>query len=147
MNNDFIEQQIITAVRGVLTGKVNALLGELQFYIPPIEFGDYSGYEAISPAVAFSSCECSEKERIIRLDTYSLTITFSIPETPYSELYCYAYAATVRKALEENPTLDAVADKVLITGKKYIQPKKPNCGQDWELIITLRLTTEEMNNK
>jgi hypothetical protein len=145
MSNEFVEMRIINAVREVLTGKVNELLSELQFYIPHIQFGDYGGYEAVSPVIALSTCESTEKERIIQIDTYTLTITFSVPETTYSELFCYAYSAAVRKALEGDVTLGGVAYKAVITGKKYITPKKPNCGQDWELVITLRIIVEETN--
>jgi hypothetical protein len=142
----FVEEAIIGAVKRLLSGKVNELLASFQFYIPLIEFGNYNGYEVIVPTIALTSCECSEKERIIRMDVYSLTITFTLPETPYSELYSYAYSAAVCKAVEENPTFDGIADKATVTGKKYIQPKKRNCGENWELIITLRITTEGMKN-
>jgi hypothetical protein len=147
LGNEFLEMQIINAVRDVLVGKVNELLSELQFFIPHIQFGDNSGvYDDIVPVISLSSCESTEKERIIKLDTYSLTITITIPETNYSELYCCAYSAAVRKALEHDVTLGGVVDKAVITGKKYVTPKKANCGQSWELIIILRLTIEGMKN-
>jgi hypothetical protein len=147
ISNEFIEMQLITAVRNLLSGRVNELLSGFQFYIPLIEFGNYNGYEAIVPTITLTSCECSEKERIIRMDAYSLTITFTLPETTYSELYCYAYSAAVCKAIEQNPTFDGIADRATVTGKKYIQPKKRNCGEDWELVITLRIVTEQMKSE
>jgi hypothetical protein len=87
-----------------------------------------------------------EKERIIILDAYSLSITFSLPETPESELFCYAYSAAVCKALQENPTLGGVADRAVMIAKKYIPPKKINCGQGWELVLTLRITVEILHS-
>ena len=140
--NDFIELQIISAVRELLTGKVNELLGDLQFFIPLVEFGNYTGPDVVAPAVALSSCERSEKERIIRVDAYSVSITFTLPDMEESEFNCYAYSAVVGKALEINPTLGGIADSAVIVGKKYLEPKKANCGEGWQLILTLRITIE-----
>jgi hypothetical protein len=144
--NDFIELQIVSAVRELLTGKVNELLNDLQFFIPLVEFSDYRGPDVVVPVVALSSCERSEKERIIRLDAYSVTITFSLPDSEESQFNCYAYSAVVGKALELNPTLDGVADRVTVCEKKYIPPKKAGCGQEWQVVITLRITVEKMSN-
>ena len=142
MSNEFKEQRIIGAIRKLLTLRVNEILGDLEFPIPAIEVGEFAGATAISPVISLSTCERSEKERIIRLDAYSLSIAFSLPETPESELHCYAYASAVCMALEENPTLGGIVDRAVISGKKYAPPKKPNCGQGWELVMTLRLTIE-----
>ncbi len=37
---DFIEQRIIEAVRGLLTGRVNEILGKWEFLIPVVEFSN-----------------------------------------------------------------------------------------------------------
>jgi hypothetical protein len=105
---------------------------------------DYGGGYAAVPMIVLSSCERTEKERIIFLDAYTLTITFSLIDMPESELYCYAYSAAFSKALNNDVTLGGVADRAVIIGKKYMPPKKPNCGQGWELIITMRVTIEGM---
>ena len=94
---DFIEIRIIEAVRGLLSGKVNELLGDLQFFIPLVEFGNYAGPDVVVPVVALSSCERSEKERLILLDAYSVSITFTLPDMEESEFNCYAYSAVVGK--------------------------------------------------
>jgi hypothetical protein len=143
---DFIEQQILTAVRGLLTGRVNEILGESQFPIPFIEFSDYRGGGVVVPVISLTTCERSEKERIIRLDTYSVSISFTLPETPESEWCCYAYAVSVSKALGEEPTLGGIADRAVITGKKYNKPKKAIGGNEWEVVLTLRITVEESGN-
>ena len=153
---DFIEQQIITAVREILTGRINQMLRDSQFPVPLVEFGDYAegnlgsveprrgflGGSAVVPVVALSSCERTEKERIIRVEAYSVTITFSLPETPESELHCYAYSGAVSRAIHDNPSLGGIADRAVITGKKYLSPKKPNCGDGWQLVISMRITVE-----
>ena len=144
INNAFIEQQIISAVRFLLTGRVNEILREMEFAIPIIEFGDYGCASAVAPAITLSTCERTEKERIIRLDAYSLSITFNLQETPESELHCYAYSAAVVKALGEDTTLGGLADRAVVTGKKYAQPKKPHCGEGWGVVTLLRITVEGM---
>jgi len=143
-NNIFIEQQIIEAVRGLLAGRVNEILNSRQGLIPLFEISDYKGMTAVVPVVALASCERTEKERIIKLDAYSLTITLNVPENADSELFCYGYTAAVCKALRENPTLGGIADRVIVSGRKYVPPKAVNCGQEWQVIITLRITIEGM---
>jgi hypothetical protein len=92
--------------------------------------------------ITLSTCERSEKERIIRLDAYTLTIAFTVPEHPDGERNCYAYAGAVAVALRENPTLGGAADRAILTGKKYTPPKQSGTGGDWGITLTLRVTTE-----
>jgi len=139
---DFIEQQIIRAIRELLTKRVNEILLNEEFDVPLIEFGNYNGGSVVSPAVTLDLCEKSEKERIIRLNAYSLTITFTLPEKIETVTQCYAYTFAVCTALKENPTLGGVADRAVVTGEKYILPKLRNSGQEWQVIITLRVTVE-----
>jgi hypothetical protein len=142
----FIEEILLNSVKKLLSGRVNELLGEMEYPIPPIEFGGYRGSSAVVPGIALSSCERSEKERIIRLDAYTLTITFAVPEYPGRERNCYAYASSVTTALREDPTLSGTVDRAVLTGKKYTQPKHPGNGEGWEVILTLRVIMEGMTN-
>ena len=116
----------------------------MELPVPPVEMGEYSGGSVVVPVINLSTCERSEKERIIRLDAYSLTIVFSVPESPENELHCYAYAAAVEKALGENQALGGVASRAVLVGKKYAAPKKPHCGDGWEVVLTLRVTVEKL---
>jgi hypothetical protein len=141
----FIEEIIINSLKSLLTGRVNELLGEMEYPIPPVEFGNYRGGSVTVPVLALSACERSEKERIIRLDAYTLTIAFTVPEWPGGERNCYAYASSVVTALNENPTLGGVASRAVLTGKKYVPPKHPGTGEGWELVLTLRITVEGSN--
>ena len=141
---DFIETRIIAAVRKLLTGKVNEMLGEMECPVPLIEFTDYKGGGVVCPAISLTGCEQTEKERIIRLDAYSLTITFSLPDVPDSELHCYAYSGAVGRAFNDDPALGGIVDRAYIIGKKYVSPKKPYCGEGWELIVILRVTVERL---
>jgi hypothetical protein len=138
----FIEQQIISAVRNMLTGRVNELLSEFEFQLPVIEFSDYQGQFIVVPVINLTSCERTEKERIIQLDVYSISVHFSFPETAESELYCYVFSAALNEALNEEPTLGGIADRAVLMEKKYLPPKKPNCGDSWEIVISLRITVE-----
>ena len=140
----YTEETIIGAVKQLLTGKVNDVLKGLEFQIPIIEFGIFRGVNVIAPLVSLASCEQTEKERIVKQDTYTVTVTFPVLDTVESELFYYAYAAAFQKALCDDVTLGGVADRAVITNKKYVQPKKVNCGMDWELIISLRITVESL---
>ena len=146
MKNDFIERKIIATVRSLLCGKVNEILNDIGFFVPLVEFGDYSGNDVVTPYVRLGECERTEKERIILVDAYSLTVTFPVPESDESELFCYVYGSALCKAIEGNPTLDGIVDCVKVTDKKYVPPKHANCGENWEILITLRITKEGINN-
>jgi hypothetical protein len=143
---DLIELKIKSAVTKILDSRVNEILSDRQFLFPIFEISEFKGRTAVVPVIALTSCERTEKERIIRLDAYSITITFTLRETPESELYCYGYAAAVCRAFGENPTLDGVAERVSVTGKKYTPPKKSYGGNEWEVVITLRVTVEGIIN-
>jgi hypothetical protein len=147
----YIEENILNSVRKLLSGRVNELLGETEYPIPPIEFGTYRGGSAVVPVITLSTCERSEKERVIRLDAYSLTITFVAPEYPsdqrsVGERNCYAYASSVAAALGEDPTLGGIADRAVLAGKKYAPPKQSEIGESWEVVLTLRIIVEGMTN-
>ena len=144
---EFIESRIIGEVRKLLTGRVNELLQNLQYAIPVIEFGGYEGASSVVPQIVLSSCERTEKERIVRQDAYSLIITISFPETSDSEMYCFAYSGAISRAFYDDPTLGGVADRAVITGKKYLAPKKLLCGEDWELQVSMKITVEGMGDE
>jgi hypothetical protein len=139
----YTEEALIGAVKRLLSGRVNELLEETEYPIPLIEFGTYRGGSAVVPVISLTTCERAEKERIVRLEAYTLTITFTVPENPDGERGCYAYAGAVAAALQENHTLGGIADRAELTGKKYLPPKHPGTGGDWEIILTLRVTIEE----
>jgi hypothetical protein len=138
----FIEEIIINSLKKLLSGRVNKLLEETEYPIPLVEFGSYRGGSVVVPAINLSTCERSEKERVVRLDAYTLTVTFTVPEWPDGERNCYAYAASVATVLGEKPTLGGAASRAELTGKKYIPPKQSGTGEEWELILTLRITVE-----
>jgi len=142
---DFIELQIIDAVKKLHTGRVNEIMSNWNFLIPLFEFSDYIGTSAITPVINLLSCERSEKERIIQLDTYSMTITITLSDNNESEMYCYGYAHAIGKAIKEDVTLGGVVDRALITGQKVVPPKIAKCSMYWELVLTLRITVEGMH--
>jgi hypothetical protein len=138
----FIEEIVLNSVRGLLSGRVNELLGEAEYSVPLVEFGNCRGGSVTVPSLALATCERGEKERIVRVEAYSLTITFAVPDYPAGERSCYAYASTVATALKENPTLDGAVDRAELTGKRYVPPKVAGVG-DWEAVLSLRITIEE----
>jgi hypothetical protein len=143
--SDFIEQQVIVAVKKLLTGRVNEIIESRQFFCPIIEFGSFASSTVVTPSVALAGCEQTEKERIIKLDAYLITINFNFDDSLDSELYCYSFSSAVEKALKEDVTLGGVADRATISGKKYTPPKNKGCGEGWALSLNLRVTVEGMN--
>jgi hypothetical protein len=143
---EFVELLILEAVRKLLAARVNELLAEMDFAIPHLELSEYRGASVVVPVLVLSTCERTDKERIVRLDAYSLTIAIALPDTPDSELHCYAYAAAVDKALAEDPALGGVASRAILAGKKYVPPKTPHCGEGWEVVLALRVTVEGGGN-
>jgi hypothetical protein len=141
----FIEQRIIETIKQLLSKQVNDILNQDQIVIPAIEFGNYEGGSVVAPVIALSTCERTEKERIIKQEAYSLTITFILADTKESELHCYAYSGAVGRVIYNNPTLGGIADRTIVTGKKYLPPKKPHCGEGWGLVISVRVTVEGAN--
>ncbi len=142
----YTEEKIISAVKQLLSGCVNELLGEVLLHIPLVEFSDYEGRDVIVPVITLSECERSEKERIICVDAYSMTVSFSVPHTAEAELYCFAYATAFHNAIDEDRTLGGIVDRAVITGKKYVKPKVKNCDDNWSVTIFLRLTVEDIKN-
>jgi hypothetical protein len=139
-----MEESIVGGVKRLLSGRVNELLGEAEFAVPPVEFGRYRGGDVTVPAIGLSSGERTEKERVVRAEVYSLTINFSVPERPEGERRCYAYAAAVATALGEDITLGGVVDRAELVGKRYNLPKQP--GGEWGLTLTLRVTIERVKS-
>jgi hypothetical protein len=139
----FIEEKLLNSLQTTLAGRVNELLEGAEYAIPPIEFGSpQSGTYAVTPVLRLATGERSEKERIIRLDVYVLTITFTLPEGPDSGRNSYAYAGAVAAALGEDPTLGGLVDRAELTGRKYSPPKHPGTGGDWETMLTIRAVVE-----
>jgi hypothetical protein len=143
----FIEEEITGCFFRLLDEQVNYFLRELELTLPPLDVGGTPGGDAVYPDIFISECERTEKERIIRIDAYTVTITFPVPESEFADLYCYAYASAFDKALGFNPTLGDIVSRAVMTGKKYIRPKKPNCGEEWKLVIAVRATVETIIRK
>jgi hypothetical protein len=122
----------------MLRGRVNVVLEETERDLPFIEFSPSSagGYLITVPEVRLTMGERTEKDRIVRLDVYTLTITFTVPEDG-GERNCYVYARAAGRALKENPTLDGAADRAFLFRKEYRAPKRAGMGEPWEVVLTL----------
>ena len=62
---DLIEARIISAIRKLLTERVNELLGNCEYTIPIIEFVNNGCGNTVSPMISLSTCERTETARII----------------------------------------------------------------------------------
>ena len=138
----FIEHRVIGAVKKMMSETVNGYFDELEYQLPMIEFNNFANRYFVTPAIIITGCEQTEKERVIRLSAYSVTITCNIQETPESSLYAFAYLAGIRKAVAENSTLGGVVDRAVLTSGKIVPPKVAGCGQEWQVVVDLRVTVE-----
>ncbi|MDR0584490.1 MAG: hypothetical protein LBG57_09110 [Treponema sp.] len=132
-NDFFIEEEIEGALFRLLDEPVNYFLREMELKAPPLDVCGKPGGEAIYPDVFLSECERTEKERIIRIDAYSVSVTFPVPDSEEADVYCFACAAAFEKALDANPTLGGMANRAVLTGKKYTRPKSPAAGKNGNL--------------
>ena len=136
-----VEIRIWNAVRSLLLRDVNALLAECPENIPPIEYGEYEGVDIVRPEIIITSCESGEKERILRIDTYTATVAITAPPVPESQLLISTYAACITVGIEENRTLGGIAQRAAVSGKKYLPPDTAN-RTGWGVAVTLRITIE-----
>lgn len=137
-----IEIQILEAVKKLVSGRVNEIINDWQENLPVIEFGNYQSANVITPVIALVSCEKTEKDRIIRLDCYTLTISFSITDTDDNECNCYVMVAAIIRAFCEDPTLGGAVNRIEIIGAKYMHPKKQGYGESCDVSINVKITVE-----
>ena len=151
MNGDrvlTVEEMIVNGVKRLLVKDVNKLLEGLDFHVPCFEFGNHGGREAVVPGVALSSCERTEKERVVFVDAYAVEITVPVEDIwgCDGERLVFSYGAAIDGAVRLNGSLDGTVSRVVITGKEFIPPKKPRCGDCWVLVMRLRVTVEGLAN-
>lgn len=141
---DLIEIRIIEEVRNILKGRVNEIINDWAENLPVIEFGNYQGDKVIIPIITLADCEQTEKDRIIKLDVYNLTIDIFLPEMQEGEYFCYIYNAAIALAFCQNPTLNGIANMVTPVKKKYNPPKINNCGEGWSITLNYQVKVEGM---
>jgi hypothetical protein len=133
------EEMLLEMTEELLSGAVNFYLNELDETVPQLEIvknRSLGGY-GVKPDIDISECELSEKERIIKLQAYTVNISFCLKGSENKRLlYIYAYA--IEKAINDDPTFGSVADRVTLSHKKYSQ----KTADVWEIVITVRATME-----
>jgi hypothetical protein len=137
----YIEETLLLSVERLLMGRVNELLGEAEFAIPLMEFSALVGGAEVRPELRILECEKTEKERIVQLDAYTLSITLEA-EGRDGERNAYAYGAAIGRAVQEERTLFGAADRAVVAGKKYVKPRVFPSGEPWIVVVTLRITVE-----
>jgi hypothetical protein len=133
------EEMLLEMTAALLGGAVNFYLNELDETVPLFEIDvrhKLGGYGVV-PDIDISECELSDKERVIKLQAYTLKISFCVKGSENKRLlYIYAYA--IEQAINDDPTFGSVADRVTLTHKKYFQKDTGT----WDVVITLRATVE-----
>jgi hypothetical protein len=54
---DFIEQQIIGAVRSILARRINEILTNVEFLVPLVEYGKYESGSIVVSVIGLSTCK------------------------------------------------------------------------------------------
>ena len=142
------EKKISGAIRKLLVDDANKLLEGLSFHVPTLEFGTHSGREVIVPHVSLSACERSEKERIVFVNAYAVEIGVPVDDLRDwdGELLMFTYGAAIERAVRLNGSLGGIVDRVVITKKEYVEPRRRYCGDCWILAVRLRVTVEGLAN-
>ena len=136
------------ALRKLLAEDVNELLEEAALpsgdVVLPVEFalGRGSGRYGITPEIRLACGERSEKERVVLVDVYTVTIAFVCVR---GECSSYPYAWAVDQALRADTTLGGVVDRVSLVKKTWAALKGPEDGT--ELTFTLRVMLEGIRNR
>jgi hypothetical protein len=138
------EEMLLEMTAALLGGAVNFYLNELDETLPQFEIDvrhKLGGYGVV-PVIDISECELSDKERVIKLQAYTLKISFSVKGSENKRLlYVYAYA--IEQAINDDVTFGGVADRVALVHKKYSQ----KTADLWEIVISVRAVVETMRKE
>jgi len=143
-----MEVKIRGAVRALLVDDVNGLLDGLGFHVPSLELGDSGGREAVVPLVSLAASERTEKERIVRVNAYSVEIQIPVDDLREwdGETLAYCYGAAIERAVGVDNSLGGIVDRAVITKMEYVRPKRRYCGDHWIVAARLRVTVEGLKN-
>jgi hypothetical protein len=138
------EEMLLEMTAELLGGAVNFYLNELDEAVPQFEIDvrhKLGGYGVV-PDIDISECELSDKERVIKLQAYTLKISFCVKGSENKRLlYVYAYA--IEQAINDDVTFGGVADRVMLTHKKFNQVN----ADTWEIVLSVRATIETIRNE
>jgi hypothetical protein len=100
-----IEERLIEMVNELLSSTVNFYLSEMEEFVPLVEIespGKLGNY-GVCPTIELSEAARTDKDRIVRADAYTLTITFVLTsQNNKRDVYCYA--AALESAINDDPT-------------------------------------------
>jgi hypothetical protein len=132
------EETLLEMTAELLTGAVNYYLSEFDVAVPQFETDSPRrlGAFGVRPEIEIAECELSDKERIIKLEAYTLKTSFQVKGLD-NKNHIYYYALAIQKAIDDDVTFGGVADRVTLTRKKYTQRD----GM-WDVVLTLRATLE-----
>jgi hypothetical protein len=132
-----IEEKILGGVWELLLTGVNGVLAGIDDDVPSV--GHPSAARPAVCAVELEAAERSEKERIARLDVYSVKVTFygSVAD-------CYRYAYALDEAVEADCTLGALAESVCFEKKVYKKTSGGIRADGCEAVFTLKIIIEAL---
>jgi hypothetical protein len=91
-------------------------------------------------SLLIAAAERTEKERIVRLDAYTVKITFNAAAS-----FCYRYAYALDKAIEADWTLGGLAERVSFEKRVYKKTFDGRGNPACEAVFTLRITAEALS--
>ena len=139
----FFEEAVKIAVRSAIAEEAEAVGEEMGLFVPRIEFGNYTGFDAVNAEILITHCERTEKERVIRISAYAIEINIPVPDGPHDgEALMYAYTMAINRAIGNNRNLCGTVDNANLTETRIARPRKRHVGDCWLLTAKLRATVE-----
>ncbi|GHU40836.1 hypothetical protein FACS1894190_08210 [Spirochaetia bacterium] len=134
-----IEEQLIEMINEILTSTVNFYLSEMEEFVPLVELSSSGklGSYGVCPQIELSEAARTDKDRIVRTDAYTMTITF-VMNSQNNKRDVYCYAAALESAINDDPTFGGVADRVAFVNRKY--KGMAESSGECQAVFTLRVT-------
>jgi hypothetical protein len=133
-----IEEKIEGAVWVLLLSGVNDFLEGIDDDVPALE-GPGFGSRSPGAVVEFAAAERTEKERIVRMDAYTVKITINAAAS-----FCYRYAYALDKAIEADWTLGGLAERIQFEKRVYKKTINGGGNPACKAVFNLRVTVEQV---
>ena len=136
-----VEIELLERLEILFLGRVNELLYDEEARLAP--FRDFSGvglasHDKIRAGLNIDECEQTEKERLLKMCAWTITIDFKVRDD--GERKRFYYGTALEQALFEDRTLGGLAASISLIKTKYSR-----LGIDsYEIIMTLRASAQQL---
>ena len=94
-----------------------------------------------SAIVTIGKAETTEKDRIVRRETFKATVSIR-PSGERRALQCYRYAAALSRVIAADPTLGGIATASFVTAKDFLFPGYAGREDGYRALITVTVSME-----